>query len=253
MNNPKIETFSGLFESLLKEPKVLIEQIGENKNPSRIIVKLLLIALGGFLIFGITLGSFSFHNQLWAAPLKTILGITLSTVICLPSLYVFSALTGTTLGMKEVVQGMSGALALIAGLLLGLTPALWVFSQSTSSEGFFGFLVLATWLVALFFGTGFLLKMLTQSGTTKTAPLRIWIGIFLLVTLQMSTTLRPLIGKSETLFTTEKRFFVEHWRLVLSPPNNPPRAENQPTNLDSSKPKEPEPSGSSKRNPFLDE
>ena len=42
-------------------------------------------------------------------------------------------------------------------------------------------------------------------------PLRIWIGIFLLVTLQMSTSLRPLIGRSDSLFTSEKLFFLEHW------------------------------------------
>ncbi|MCX8238470.1 MAG: hypothetical protein OSB05_06585 [Akkermansiaceae bacterium] len=105
--------------------------------------------------------------------------------------------------MKEIIQGMAGSLALIASLLLGFTQVLWVFSQSTTSETFFGFLVLATWLIALFFGTGFLLKMFAQTGTPQTAPLRIWIGIFLLVTLQISTSLRPLIGRSDSFFTTE--------------------------------------------------
>ena len=101
---------------------------------------------------------------------------------------------------------MAGTLALIAALLLGFKPFLWVFSQSTTSEVFFGLLVLTAWLIALFFGTGFLLKMLEQSGTTIRGPLRVWIGIVLLVTLQMSTSLRPLIGRSQTLFTTDKRF-----------------------------------------------
>ena len=105
--------------------------------------------------------------------------------------------------MKEIIQGMAGSLALIASLLLGFTQVLWGFSQSTTSETFFGFLVLATWLIALFFGTGFLLKMFAQTGTPQTAPLRIWIGIFLLVTLQISTSLRPLIGRSDSFFTTE--------------------------------------------------
>ena len=162
------------------------------------------------------MGSFSFHEQLWAAPLKTLLGLTFSTIICLPSLYIFTALTGTSLGIKQIIQGMAGALALIATLLLGFTPVLWVFSQSTTSEVFFGFLVLMTWLISLFFGTGFLLKMLEQSGSHNRGPLRVWIGIFLLVTLQMSTTLRPLVGRSERLFTTEKRFFLEHWAMTIS-------------------------------------
>jgi hypothetical protein len=252
MNDSNNDSLSHLFEGLLKSPLNLIEEIRESKTPGAVIGKLLLLSLLGFLIFGVTLGSFSFHEQLWAAPLKTFLGIALSTLICLPSLYIFSALTGTTLGMKEMAQGMAGALALIATLLLGFTPVLWVFSQSTDSEGFFGFLVLATWLIALFFGTGFLLKMLTQTGTSKTAPLRIWIGIFLLVTLQMSTTLRPLIGRSDTFFTTEKRFFLEHWGMTFSNLTesgyeegeaHPPPQKEKPT-------KE---RGNSKSNPFLDE
>ncbi|MGJ8697584.1 MAG: hypothetical protein ACSHYF_14800 [Verrucomicrobiaceae bacterium] len=207
-----------VFECLLKHPHSLINTIRHNANPTHLIAKLALLALGGFLIFGLTLGSFSFHEQLWAAPLKTILGLTITSIICLPSLYIFSALTGTTLGIKEIVQGMAGSLALIAALLLGFTPVLWVFSQSTSSEPFFGFLVLLAWLIALFFGTGLLIKMLDHTGTNKKGPLRIWIGIFLLVSLQMSTTLRPIIGRSDTHFTTEKRFFLEHWFSEMGAP-----------------------------------
>ncbi len=254
---PQTDTsLSSVFEGLLKSPKSLIAGITESKTPGAFTSKLLVLALVGFVIFGVTMGSFSFHEQLWAAPLKTILGLTFSTIICLPSLYVFSALTGTSLGIKEIIQGMAGALALIAALLLGFTPVLWVFSQSTTSEVFFGFLVLMTWLIALFFGTGFLLKMLEQSGTKNKGPLRVWIGIFLLVTLQMSTTLRPLIGRSDSLFTTEKRFFLEHWGMTMnsttgSGRNNEIIPAQEPEEKDSGKAGN-EKRGASKQNPYLD-
>ena len=200
-----------IFEGLLKAPKSLIAAFSENKEGTPFLKKLIVLAALGFLVFGVTIGSFSYHEQLWAAPLKTLIGITFSSLICLPSLYIFAALTGTPLKLKDIVQGMAGALALIGALLLGFTPVLWVFSQSTNSEGFFGFLILSVWIIALFFGTGFILKMLTQAGSGDKMPLRIWIGIFLLVTLQMSTSLRPLIGRSDSLFTSEKLFFLEHW------------------------------------------
>ncbi len=249
MNEQNTNSLGHLFEGLLKSPLTLIEEIRANKNPGHIIGKLLLITLVGFLIFGVTLGSFSFGEQLWAAPVKALLGISLSTIICLPSLYIFSALTGTSLGMKEIAQGMAGALALIASLLLGFTPVLWVFSQSTTSEAFFGFLVLLTWLIALFFGTGFLIKMLTQSGTEKNTPLKIWIGIFLLVTLQMSTTLRPLIGTSDQFFNSEKRFFLAHWAMDTEPDGLGFNRGGPPSGDESPKKKK----GNSKENPFLEE
>jgi hypothetical protein len=35
--------------------------------------------------------------------------------------------------------------------------------------------------------------------------------IFLLVGLQMTTSLRPILGRSDTLLTQEKKFFLQHW------------------------------------------
>lgn len=35
--------------------------------------------------------------------------------------------------------------------------------------------------------------------------------IFTVVTLQMATSLRPLIGTAETFLPQEKRFFLQHW------------------------------------------
>lgn len=224
-------SFSTLFEGLLKQPLAVIKTISKGDHQGNLTLKLLGLTLIGFLIFGVTLGSFSFGEQLWAAPLKATLGIAFACVICLPSLYIFTALTGADLRLPEIMQGLAASLALIAALLLGFTPVLWVFSQSTDSQPFFGFLVIATWVIALSFGTGFLMKMLGQADTQRKNPVRVWIGIFLLVTLQMSTTLRPLIGTSEHLFTTEKRFFLEHWAAELSgrseETSNRPREKSQ--------------------------
>ena len=35
--------------------------------------------------------------------------------------------------------------------------------------------------------------------------------IFLLVLLQMTTSLRPWMGKADAFLPTEKKFFVSHW------------------------------------------
>ena len=209
-----------IFESLLRNPGSLIETIRHTDRRDSTTGKLTLLTIIGLLIFGVTLGSFSFGTQLWAAPAKVILGVAFSAIICPPSLYIFVALTGTPLRFREIAQSLAAMLALNAALLLGFTPVLWVFSQSTTSETFFGFLVIIAWLIAVSCGSGFIMKMLTKSGTTNVGTVRIWIGIFLLVTFQMSTTLRPLIGTSDKLLTGEKRFFIEHWMGELSKPSS---------------------------------
>ena len=138
-----------VFENLLKSPASLIKTIEAGKDSKNLIIKLLILIAIGFFIFGITLGSFSFGTQLWAAPLKTLIGITIASIICLPSLYIFSSLTGTNLKLAEIAQGIAASIALMAALLLGFTPVLWVFSQSTESEAFFGTLVIITWIITI--------------------------------------------------------------------------------------------------------
>lgn len=39
----------------------------------------------------------------------------------------------------------------------------------------------------------------------------IWSVVFLLVTLQMTTSLRPILGRSNVRLTQEKKFFLQHW------------------------------------------
>jgi hypothetical protein len=45
--------------------------------------------------------------------------------------------------------------------------------------------------------------------------------IFLLVALQMTTALRPILGTSKTFFPAEKQFFIGHWAdcLKIAPAN----------------------------------
>ncbi len=215
-NQPAIEaaaSVASIFESLLKHPYGLIRTIQSGEGPPALTVKLLLLSLLGFVVFGLTVGSFSLGTQFWAAPVKILVGISFSAGICLPSLYIFAALTGTTLSISQICQGLAAVLALCGALLLGFTPVLWVFSRSTESEVFFGVLVGLAWIVSVSFGVGILFKMVKLAQTANTAPLKIWVVMFLLVTLQMSTTLRPLIGTSDRLLHLEKKFFLNHWSL----------------------------------------
>ena len=50
------------------------------------------------------------------------------------------------------------------------------------------------------------------------AHLRVWTFLFVLVTLQMTTALRPIVGTSTERFPSEKKFFLEHWFQNLTRP-----------------------------------
>src|SRR5205085_6193728 len=90
-------------------------------------------------------------------------------------------------------------------------PVAWVFSQSTKSIAAMGALHLGFWFVATFFGWRFLRNGFKHLSAQSSGALYVWMFIFVLVCLQMTTALRPIIGTSEKFFPTEKQFFIAHW------------------------------------------
>jgi hypothetical protein len=61
------------------------------------------------------------------------------------------------------------------------------------------------------FGIRFLMLAFRHFGLRSRAGLHVWVAIFLLVSLQMTTALRPLLGSAETVLLVKKTFFITHW------------------------------------------
>lgn len=202
-------TILSVIEHLLKHPGRILHECQQGRL--QVPVRLLLSTLISFSIFGLLLGSFSGGTQLWASPLKVTLGIVVAVLICLPSLYIFSALDGLDARLSQISAVMLSAVALAGLLLLGFAPVIWVFSTSTESLAFMGFLGLIFWIIGLYFGSRLLLQAATSLGMQSTGFLKTWLAIFIIVTLQMSTSLRPLIGTADTLLPEKKKFFLQHW------------------------------------------
>jgi hypothetical protein len=98
---------------------------------------------------------------------------------------------------------------------MALAPVVWLFTQATTSAGFMGFLALGFWLVAIGFGLRLILRGARLGGMSGARLMAVWSVIFLAVTLQMSTSLRPILGTSDRLLPGERRFFLEHWARSL--------------------------------------
>jgi hypothetical protein len=194
-------------EAMLRQPARVIGQLGE----APLTIKLLGVALAGALVYGFVVGTFSGGDQFWAAPVKVAGGLILSALICLPSLYIFACLSGVRAGMGQVGGLIAGLVALMTVLLLGFAPVAWVFSQSTESVALMGTLHLLFWAIATGFALRFMERGFDQFHASSGGSLRAWTFIFVLVMLQMSTALRPLVGTSPTFLPGEKRFFISHW------------------------------------------
>ena len=213
------------IEAILRQPRRVMFQLRQ-PGAGKIILAMLLVAIVCSLIYGVVTGTFSGGSQLWAAPIKIVAGLMISALICLPSLYIFTCLSGSQARLVEVFGLLSGLLMLMTILLVGFAPVAWIFSQSTESLAWMRTLHLIFWFIATIFGLRFLKNGFAHSNAKSQAGINTWVIIFLLVALQMTTALRPIIGMSETLLPTTKQFFVSHWLDCLKT-NNAAKSKNE--------------------------
>ena len=199
-----------ILDALLKRPQQFVAQI-DTVSLRRTLLILTALALTGFALYGLVVGTFSGGTQLWAAPLKVSAGSLLTALICMPSLDVFSCLSAANVRLAPICATLLASMTLQALLLISFAPVAWVFSQSTDSAALIGTLHLIFWFIGLVFGLRLISASAQHFGARDRGYLHVWFMVFTLVSLQMMTLLRPIIGKAPTFLPHEKRFFLEHW------------------------------------------
>ncbi len=197
-------------DAILRQPRRIMFQLRQ-PGAGRLSLMMLAVTVLCSLLYGLVTGSFSMGDQLWAAPVKIVCGLLISGLICLPSLYIFTCLSGSQARLAEVFGLVAGLLLLTTLLLVGFAPVAWLFSQSTESVSWMGSLHLVFWFISSFFGLRFLETAFSHSNARSSSGLNTWIIIFLLVTVQMTTALRPIVGTASTFLPREKKFFLTHW------------------------------------------
>ena len=210
-----IHGVGGVIEALLRRPRGLFHGLSGDSQ-SRLTWLLVATAVVCAILYGLVAGTFSGGVQIYAAPLKIAGGLVVSAALCLPSLYVFGCLSGASARLGEVAGIMAGFLALTLVLLFSFAPVAWVFSQSTQSVGTMGTIHVLFWLAAVGFGGRLLLRGMRISGARSVFPFQAWIVLFVFVTLQLATALRPIIGRAPEIFPHEKKFFLTHWGDTFS-------------------------------------
>jgi hypothetical protein len=214
------------IEAILRQPRRVMFQLRQ-PGAGRLIARMLLVSVVCSLIYGVVAGTFSGGTQLWAAPVKIAAGLMISALICLPSLYIFTCLGGSQARLVEVFGLLAGLLMLMTILLIGFAPVVWIFSQSTESLAWMGTLHLAFWFIATIFGLRFLEAGFSHSYAKSHAGFLTWVVIFMLVVLQMTTALRPILGTSKTFLPAEKKFFVAHWGNCLNGQDEASKSESR--------------------------
>lgn len=172
------------------------------------------LALAAMVVVGLVIASFSGGVQLFAVPLKLCIGLAVCAALCLPSLYVFSSVAGAGQSLRETGLAMAMGIALICVLLVALAPVTWLFSQSTDDVVILGILNIVALLASAIVGVRLIGRVLRAINGRTIAGVGVWGVMFVLVMLQMTTTLRPLVGPFEGVWTQQRMFFLQHWANV---------------------------------------
>lgn len=209
----KISFLSGI-DSVLKNPTALFRSF-EGKLAPHLFFILLVTFLGSIFAYGAVLGTFSNGLQIVIAGLKISYGMFLSAVICLPSLYIFSSISGIRMSFLTCCGIYLTSLTACSIMLIGFAPVVWIFSQSTDSVIFIAVLHLVFLAIGLVVFFKMLLDGFQQFSKKHSSQMFVWLFIFVMVLLQMSTTLRPLFVPGDSFFAGEKKFFLEYWEEIV--------------------------------------
>jgi hypothetical protein len=199
---------------LLKQPQLTARAIASGDQIP--IANFLGGALACFAVYGLASGFFQGNTQIVVAALKVPLIVFGSALLCLPSFYVFTSLAGSELSPWRTSAILAGFCAVLGLLMMGMIPVAWLFSVSTKSILFVFWMHLIMWLAALIFSRTYLQNAF-QSPAERRA-VRLWTLLFILVSFQMTTHLRPVLWRDpgESLLTSGKLSFVEHFRAMTT-------------------------------------
>ena len=176
--------------------------------------------LGGALVccvlYGAASGFFQGGSQVWVAALKAPLIVLASLLLCAPSFYVLSSLAGVEVSPRWLLATFAGLGAMLGLLLVALMPITWLFSVSSASLAFITVLQVCVWIVAVHFGFKFLAVAFENRGAQR--PSMAWVLLFLVVSLQVSSQMRPVLWRAEgeDLFAPRKMFFLQHFYEVAA-------------------------------------
>jgi hypothetical protein len=206
---PHPRSLPGIFNELLTRPLAFLDRARDGGGEATPPLRMLLISTLCYALYGAAAGFFQGGDQILVAALKAPLIILFTLLLCLPSLYVFSAVAGaqwTRRSFLALLAGFAGTLALI---LLALLPINWLFSTSSRHLGGAAVLQFFLWLIALGFAWRFLGQGLKASGARS--GLMLWLILFCVVSLQAATVLRPVLSRKPggAIFVSGKKSFLE--------------------------------------------
>jgi hypothetical protein len=196
---------------LLKTPASLVRRINEDDSLPGLALQLLFWGLLFHAAYGFAMALFTSSQVALVTACKAPIISLCSILLCMPSLYVFSCVAGRTVSLTQTLALGSATVAMTGLLLIGLTPISWLFSVSTSSLRFVVLMNVTAWAISVSFCSRIFRILGAVDPQKGLSGSEWWLIIYIVVSLQMATTMRPLLTISDAGWRDpEKKFFLAH-------------------------------------------
>lgn len=194
--------YTSILPQLLRHKEKLYERLWSRLAVGTALAEFCSVALVGILFFGAVMAmqEFTFAHA-WGIGWRLAAVLMGSALICLPSLFVFSALRGSTLTLRELVYLLSGNFATMAVVLVAVAPIVWFFTWTDTplpilAQLHVGVIALASVFGLLFFKNGMQAAHTQRKATMPdshpaTVILLPWLLLVIIVGVQMSVKLSP--------------------------------------------------------------
>jgi hypothetical protein len=196
---------------LLRSPERFAQLVAQDKVDVRASMILTATSLGFYALYGLAMGSFAGGSSLWQAMLKTPMILLGSVLLCAPGLFILRSLAGEAISLRQTVALLSGLTCATSVVMVAFSPVTWLFGVSTQNVQFMVVLHGVVWGMGLACGLR-LVALATPGSHRENKTILAWAGIFLVVTAQMLTHFRPILGADPRGAFREgkKQFFFQH-------------------------------------------
>ncbi len=204
-----------VVDALLKARGAIIREIRSGEAIPDHVFNLMLVvfAFGG--LYGAIIGIFGGGIQVLFAAAKVPLILLGTSLLCLPTFYVFNSILGSRLSLGQTTALVFLLAAAAAILLMGFAPIAWFFTVSAGGPVFMSVFHIVVFAVGLLFGVSWLnasrryLRRL--AGGQASAPggfFALWVALYAVVGCQMAYYLRPILDAGP-FCTGERGLFFE--------------------------------------------
>ncbi len=222
-------SYLNVFLGLLKDRKTFLDEINDQVQLKTKISALLLCSFACFSFYGAIIGAFNSPQQAIASAIKLPSLYLLTLIVCLPALYIFNVLFGSTKTIAQHFTYVLSTASVIALLLCGFAPVTLFFLITISVKDYSFFLLLNVAIFGLtgVFGVSFLYQaMRPDTGEIdsnvqlRSKILRLWLALYGFVGSQLGWTLRPFFGAPAESFQVFRprsgNFLTGVWNAIAN-------------------------------------